>query len=170
MSYECHITTTVAHAQTASNLARALGWKTSEIKRDPVLGDDSYFYLTTHHSKRDVLTNSMSRMNDLLVEARVPVLRLKIEHIVFDTKTGVDVPGENSGIIPGNDPFADVRGKRMSELTEEQADRAHELWLRENAWTFGRYYADREDALFPRIFRVINRLRSALADRGEQPE
>ena len=80
------------------------------------------------------------------------------------------MPDQNSGIIPGNDPFADVRGKRMSELTEEQRDRAQELWLRENAWTFGRYYADREDALFPSIFRVINRLRAALADRGEKPE
>ena len=48
----------------------------------------------------------------------------------------------------------------MSELNEEQTDRAFEMWLRENASTFGRYYSDSADALFPSIFRVIDRLRA----------
>lgn len=57
------------------------------------------------------------------------------------------------------DPFADIRNKRMSELSEEQRDRATELWLRENALTFGRYYSEGKDALFPSLFREIDRLR-----------
>ena len=54
------------------------------------------------------------------------------------------------------DPFADLRGKRMSELTAEQTDRANELWLREQI-------GPREDYWYPHLqalFRVIDRLRA----------
>lgn len=57
------------------------------------------------------------------------------------------------------DPFADIRGKRMDELSQEQRDRALELWLREQYRSFGEYFSDRSDALFPSLFRVIDRLR-----------
>lgn len=57
------------------------------------------------------------------------------------------------------DPFADIRGKRFSEMSQEQQDRAHELWLRENYLSFGHYYGSGKDALFPSLFRVIDRLR-----------
>lgn len=61
-----------------------------------------------------------------------------------------------------SDPFADLRNKRLSELNEEQRDRAMELWLRDNAGSFGPYYSDRPDALFPSVFRVIDRLRAPI--------
>lgn len=60
------------------------------------------------------------------------------------------------------DPFAEVRGKRMSELSPEQQDLAHELWLRDNVRSFLDYYWSRPDSLFPSVFRVIDRLRTAL--------
>lgn len=53
------------------------------------------------------------------------------------------------------DPFADVRDKRMSELTDEQRDRATELWAREQRGWFLPEQRERLDALF----RVIDRLR-----------
>ena len=54
--------------------------------------------------------------------------------------------------------YADIRDKRMSELTPEQRDRAHELWLRENYMSFGQHYSS-YDGLFPSVLRVIDRLR-----------
>lgn len=54
------------------------------------------------------------------------------------------------------DPFADVRDKRMSELTDEQKDRALELWSRQQKGWFSSEQAQRMDALF----RVIDRLRA----------
>ncbi len=60
------------------------------------------------------------------------------------------------------DPFAHIRNKRMSELTEEDVDLVMELWLRENALSFGPYYAQGEGSLFPSVFRVIDRLRAPI--------
>lgn len=59
------------------------------------------------------------------------------------------------------DPFADIRDKRMSEMTDEQKDRCHELWLRQNMQFFNHHYWSDDRALFPSIFRVIDRLREA---------
>lgn len=89
--YECHITTTVAHAEEATRLAASFGWKTSEIKRDPVLGDGSYFYLTAHHKNFREMYGAMRMVAGELRAAGCGVLREKIEHIVYDTKTGVGV-------------------------------------------------------------------------------
>ena len=63
---------------------------------------------------------------------------------------------------PVEDPFADLRDKCMGELTTEQADRANELWLREQI-------GPREDYWYPHLqalFRVIDRLRAQLAAHG----
>ena len=61
--------------------------------------------------------------------------------------------------MSSHDPYAAVRDKRLSELTPEQRDLAHELWLRNNYAYFPRHYWDRDDALFPAVMRVIDRLR-----------
>lgn len=89
--FECHVTTTVAHAQEAERLAAAFGWKTSEIKRDPLLGDASFFYLTLHDKSLTTIYAQMSHMAADLRAAGCDVLRSKIELIVYDTKTGVGV-------------------------------------------------------------------------------
>jgi hypothetical protein len=96
MSYECHVTTTVAHAEAAEVLARALGWKTSEIKRDPVLGDGSHFYLTTHGNNFVSVKIRMHTLADSMKACGIPVVREKIERIVYDTKTGVGIDQEIS--------------------------------------------------------------------------
>ena len=57
------------------------------------------------------------------------------------------------------DPFADLRGKRMSELTAEQTDRSNELWLREQIGPWEGYWYPHLQALF----RVIDRLRAQQA-------
>lgn len=53
-----------------------------------------------------------------------------------------------------SDPFASVRDKRMNELTDEQKDVAHELWLREQ---MGPSWPLRET--LEAVLRVVDRLR-----------
>lgn len=94
MSYECHITVTIADAAFAEKLAKDLGWKTSEIKRDPVLGDTSHFYLTKHDADCGYLYNEMKKARYSLIHGGVTPLREKIEHIIHDSKTGIVLPTE----------------------------------------------------------------------------
>ena len=54
------------------------------------------------------------------------------------------------------DPFADVRGKTIGELTAEQKDLATELWLRTQIGPSETYWHPHLQALF----RVIDRLRA----------
>lgn len=84
--FECHITTRVGDAQAAEEVAKWLHWKTSEIKRDPVLGDDSHFYLTTHGTTFNDIENRMWTAAKMLQWRGVEYLRLKIEQIVFDSR------------------------------------------------------------------------------------
>lgn len=92
MNHEIHITTLIAYAPKAEEVAQTLHWKTSQIMGDPVLGAKPFFYLTTH---RDTLYNAQQALDTCcatLLEAGVPVVREKIEHIVhdvrYDTKPG----------------------------------------------------------------------------------
>lgn len=55
------------------------------------------------------------------------------------------------------DPFADVRDKRVSELTAEQYDRATELWLRSQIGPSESYWFGHLQVLF----KIIDRLRAA---------
>lgn len=74
-----------------------------------------------------------------------------------------EVDARLSAPAPGTiDPFADVRGKRMSELGEEQTDRAKELWLREQIGPSETYWHPHLRTLF----RVIDRLRADAARNG----
>ena len=89
MSYECHVTTTVAYSVAAGELAQQMGWKTSQIERDPLLGDDTFFYLTTHSTTQNSIMVLMAELTDEMRRAEIPVLRAKVEHIVYDTKKGL---------------------------------------------------------------------------------
>lgn len=90
--YECHITVPVGDATAAANnavvemLVEECRWKTSEIKRDPVLGDDSHFYFTSHLVDRDKMEVKMKAAIMLLRAAGVRVLRAKIEHVIYDER------------------------------------------------------------------------------------
>lgn len=55
------------------------------------------------------------------------------------------------------DPFADIRDKRVGELTAEQYDRATELWLRSQIGPSESYWFGHLQALF----KIIDRLRAA---------
>jgi hypothetical protein len=86
MNYECHITVDTVYAEAATIIAQDLHWKTSEIARDPVLGNKNFFYLTTHSSKAPVIFARMEEACNVLEAAGVPVIRQKIELIIHDTK------------------------------------------------------------------------------------
>lgn len=91
MTYECHITCYLSDAKIAASVAQQFGWKTSEIARDPLLGDGTYFYLTKHADDYMTLYVEMSVAVVTLLRSDAFVVRQKIEHIVFDTKTGIDL-------------------------------------------------------------------------------
>lgn len=91
MNYECHITTSVQFSEVATKIAKAEKWKTSEIARDPVLGDAVYFYLTKHSTSYIEIYKDMMYVKALLEANEAPVIRMKIELIMYDTKTGVGV-------------------------------------------------------------------------------
>lgn len=90
-TYECHITVQVKDALQAELLATDATrngdrWKTSEIKRDPVLGDASHFYLTAHSTTFMDIMQRMHVMSGALQTHSVKVLREKIELIVHDQR------------------------------------------------------------------------------------
>lgn len=84
--YECHITCYTSQAEAAAEVAKEFHWKTSEIARDPLLGDDTYFYLTSHGATYEQIFTRMKATVDALTLRGVRVAREKIEHIVYDTK------------------------------------------------------------------------------------
>jgi len=84
--FECHITVSTDHAETATNVAKLCHWKTSEIARDPVLGDKNFFYLTSHSKGYTEMWDKLRQTVLFLENNEVPVIREKIELIVHDTK------------------------------------------------------------------------------------
>lgn len=87
--FECHITIAVKDAEIGEEVAKEHHWKTSEIQRDPVLGKDSYFYLTTHNKTFLEIYSRMEEVINSLKEYGVPIIREKIELIVYDTKVSI---------------------------------------------------------------------------------
>lgn len=90
MLFECHITLHLDDADVGNHLAKEFHWKTSQIERDPVLGNNAYFYLTTHASNYIEIYTKMNRTS-LAFESLTnrTVVREKIELIMYDTKVKV---------------------------------------------------------------------------------
>lgn len=86
MLYESHITVSIKDAELAQKVADSQNWKTSEIKRDITLGDNSYFYLTTHCPDIRLMFRRLEMTTELLKFYGVHVIREKIELIIHDTK------------------------------------------------------------------------------------
>lgn len=84
--FEVHITCFQKDAEAATRVAAAEHWKTSQIAGDPVLGKDTYFYLTTHGADLPRTMGRLALASTLLKEAGVEVVREKIEVIIYDTK------------------------------------------------------------------------------------
>lgn len=66
------------------------GWQYSCIDDDPVMGQKPYCYLTQYNSNPILLQKEMNTVCEMLEANYVPVLRTKIERIIFDSKTSVD--------------------------------------------------------------------------------
>ena len=89
--YEAHMTFDREHAEAVREAGEHYGMCFSVITGCPLLGQGTYCYLTSYHKDYPVfLKNDMDRIKVLLEAKGVPTLRSKIEHIVYDTKTGVD--------------------------------------------------------------------------------
>lgn len=86
MNFECHITVGLEDAINAQDIADARGWSTSQIERDPVLGKASYFYLTRHGRDLEDIFDQMRGCVTHLNMRQIPVIRSKIEAILYDTK------------------------------------------------------------------------------------
>jgi hypothetical protein len=84
--YECHITVNTKDAEVATEVAHGAGWHTSQIARDPVLGEDTHFYLTAHGTEYPRLYDRMAAVRQTLKLRGVFVLREKIEHIIHDVR------------------------------------------------------------------------------------
>lgn len=78
MLFECHITCRVGDAAICESVAEAAHWKTSQIERDPLLGDDTYFYLTTHGSSFIGINRRMNIVANELRFRGAEVVREKI--------------------------------------------------------------------------------------------
>jgi hypothetical protein len=84
--FECHITCMQHDSVKATEVAKQLHWKTSEIARDPVLGNDTYFYLTSHSDKLATMYERMEKVVAQLTWVNVKVIREKIEVIIHDVR------------------------------------------------------------------------------------
>lgn len=95
LKMECHVTTqlgtgdaiTIAEKEALlESIAKLGGWKTSQIHRDPMLGGDLYFYFTKYSLDFDFLLRAMDALADALKLHGFPLVRQKIELIIFDSK------------------------------------------------------------------------------------
>lgn len=91
MSYECHITLETKVPFLHEKIGKRIGWKTSKIDGDPILGKGVYFYYTKHGKCFKSLFKEMNDLSSFLKSVGNTPIRLKIEKIVYDTKTGVGI-------------------------------------------------------------------------------
>lgn len=91
--YEIHITVHLPPNKARENLykhlAKAEGWKTFKSDGDPLLGAGIKFYFTRHSKTENAAYSDLNAMTDVLRDNYVKILREKIEHIIFDTKSNV---------------------------------------------------------------------------------
>ena len=87
MLYEIHITCYTSQSEQAALVAKNLHWKTSEIMRDPVLGNDTYYYLTKYAATEEQAVVELNNcVHELQFKHSVRVVREKIEHIILDVR------------------------------------------------------------------------------------
>lgn len=82
MKYECHVTIDYPKDRArVEAIGKVLGWSTSYIDGDPLLGEKRFFYFTRHADTAEVLHGDMDA---LLLALPVPVVRRKIEETIYD--------------------------------------------------------------------------------------
>lgn len=87
MNYESHITIPAVNHQVAAEVAEKHNWFMSKITDDPLLGPGAKSYLTAHRTDYFEMWTDMTRVSAELARLGIPVLREKIELIMYDTKT-----------------------------------------------------------------------------------
>lgn len=101
--YECHVTVLKpadeVERERLKSIAQRLHWKTSEIDGDPILGKKVFFYFTSYGADYDGLAHRMYDLRNTLESPGidVPVIRMKIEQIVFDWRV-TDEPGDEPSV------------------------------------------------------------------------
>lgn len=88
--FEAHITCPREWTPTVEKAGFMSEWAFSAIDGDPVMGKQAYCYLTGYDTNAATLLERTNRLADFLRAAGVPVLREKVEEIIYDTKTGHD--------------------------------------------------------------------------------
>ena len=86
MLFECHITLHLCNKDVGLIAAKEFKWKHSQIERDPVLGNDEYFYLTTYDDDYINMFHRMNTVSDFCARHDAAPVRMKIEMIMYDTK------------------------------------------------------------------------------------
>lgn len=88
--FECHVSVlkpaSPAGMDDLHKIARRLLWKTSVIDGDPDMGDTIFFYFTRHRALVAPLMEEMEELSDALRAAGYPVVRQKIEQIIYDRR------------------------------------------------------------------------------------
>lgn len=86
--YECHVTFLYPGYMDPKLF---FGWKFSQINGDPVLGDGIKSYLTKHfNDKTNSLESVINEVEHIATSLKIvgfKVLRTKVEHVVYDSKT-----------------------------------------------------------------------------------
>jgi hypothetical protein len=88
--YEAHITVDKQYAKQLEVLGEQIGWVFSQISGCPLLGQGTYCYLTNYDRDSNILKRDLEGLCNTLKMKEIPVLRFKIEHIILDSKTGVN--------------------------------------------------------------------------------
>ena len=94
MTYECHITIAL-HPVSAEALITSLGWKFSCIHGDPDLGIGAREYATRHAAVGTPITQvilEIQRISGILLAQGFPVLREKIELVMYDVYLNKESP------------------------------------------------------------------------------
>jgi hypothetical protein len=87
--FEAHITCPREASSVVESVAGEQ-WKFSAIDGDPVMGKKAYCYLTGFANDSGDLLLRMQQKAGEIEDKGIEVLRLKVEEIIYDTKTGVD--------------------------------------------------------------------------------
>lgn len=88
------------------------GFVYSIITGCPLLGKGTYCYLTAYSKDNpDELVKKMKEITSFFDTFPIPTLRAKVEHIVYDTKTGVNELCGNGSSTDFNMPILD--GKKL---------------------------------------------------------
>lgn len=84
--FECHITLEPKYVVPATKICRKYRFKTSLLLGDDLLGGSKYLYLTTHDKIFVCIHDRMDRCISDLAQAKIPIIRKKIEQIVLDVR------------------------------------------------------------------------------------